>query len=115
MALKYNVGDKVLIKSLDWYNANKDEDGNIDIDYDFTFYASRSKYCGNVFTISEVFNNCYGVKDDNNKYNEYYWTDEMIECKVEEETPKFKVNDIVFVKNIKLCVCHCFFLHLFVS
>lgn len=79
--MKYEVGDRVRIKSIDWYNANKDEYGNIDINYDFTFYADRSKYCGKVFTITEVFDNCYCVKEDN---NEYFWADEMIECLVEE-------------------------------
>ena len=74
--LKYKVGDRVRINSLDWYNENKDEYGNIDINSDFTFYADRSKYCGKVFTIAEVFDNCYTVKEDN---NEYYWIDEMIE------------------------------------
>ena len=81
--LKYNVGDLVRIKSLDWYNENKDEDGNIDINCDFTFYADRSRYCGKIFTIIEVFDNSYGVKEDN---NEYCWTDEMIEGLVEDET-----------------------------
>ena len=89
--MKYEVGDKVRIKSLDWYNKNKDEDGNIDISHDFTFYADRSKYCGKVFTIDVVFDNCYTVKEDN---HEYYWSDEMIEELVEEETkPKFKEGD----------------------
>ena len=91
---KYKVGDCVRVKSLDWYNANKDEDGNIDINDDFTFYADRSRYCGKVFTISEVFDNCYGVKEDN---NEYYWTDEMIEGLVKEIKPKFKVGDKVIL------------------
>lgn len=89
--MKYNVGDRVRIKSLDWYNKNKDEDGNIDINHDFTFYADRSRYCGKVFTIVEVFDNCYAVKEDN---NEYYWSDEMIEDLAEEGTkPKFKEGD----------------------
>ena len=74
--MKYNVGDRVQIKSLDWYNENKDEYGNIDINDYFTFYADRSKYCGKVFTIAEVFDDCYTVKEDN---NEYFWIDEMIE------------------------------------
>ena len=81
--MKYKPLDKVRIKSLDWYNENKDEHGNIDISHDFTFYAPRSKYCGRVFTIDVVFDNCYTVKEDN---HEYYWADEMIEGLVEEET-----------------------------
>ena len=80
--LKYKVGDKVRVNSIDWYNKNKDEYGDIDISHDFTFYADRSKYCGRVFTISEVFDNSYFVKEDN---NEYYWSDEMFEGLVEEE------------------------------
>lgn len=89
--MNYKVGDKVRIKSIDWYNQNKDEDGNIDVSHDFTFYADRSKYCGKVFTIDEVFDNCYTVKEDN---HEYYWADEMIEGLVEEETYDFLKTDI---------------------
>ena len=90
--MKYKVGDRVRIKSLDWYNENKDEYGNIDINHDFTFYADRRKYCGKVVTISEVFDIGYSVKEDN---DEYYWTDEMIECKMEEvNTLKIQSNDM---------------------
>lgn len=91
MTLKYKVGDKVRIKSLDWYNENKDEYGNIDISHDFTFYADRSKYCGKVFTIDVVFDNCYTVKEDN---HEYYWADKMIEGLVEEEMSLDKAGQI---------------------
>ena len=30
MALKYKIGDRVRIKSIDWYNENKDKNGYID-------------------------------------------------------------------------------------
>ena len=100
--MKYNVGDRVLVKSLDWYNKNKDEDGNIDINHDFTFYADRSRYCGKVFTIVEVFDNCYAVKEDN---NEYYWSDEMIEGLVEAKTkPKFKEGDRITNGTVTLTI-----------
>ena len=85
--MEYNVGDRVRVKSLDWYNENKDEYGNIDINCDFTFYADRSKYSGKVLTISEVFDNCYGVIEDN---NEYYWIDEMFEGCVDSVEDRIK-------------------------
>ena len=89
--MRFKVGDRVRINSIDWYNANKDEYGNIDINYDFTFYADRSKYCGKIFTITEVFDNCYSVKEDN---HEYYWIDEMIEGLVEEETKPKDMGEV---------------------
>ena len=100
--MKYEVCDKVLIKSIDWYNDNKDEYGNIDISHDFTFYADRSKYCGRVFTIDAVFDNCYTVKEDN---HEYYWSDEMIEGLAEEEV-FIKANDIYNEEYSKGEYCH---------
>ena len=76
--MKYKTGDRVKIKSLDWYNENKDKYGIVYINHDFIFYAS--KYCGKVLTISKVLDNSYLVKEDN---EDYYWTDEMIEGLVE--------------------------------
>ena len=78
--MKYEVGDKVRIKSLDWYNENKDKIGLIYFDY-ANFIPEMSQYCDEILTIKRVVEGC-----------EYYcvsecifaWTDEMIECKVEE-------------------------------
>ena len=89
--MKYKVGDRVKIKSLDWYNKNKDELGKVGY---FTF--EMRKFCGQILIISEKLSNFYCMEN----IDSYIWTDEMIEGLVEDETPKFKVNDIVFVKNL---------------
>ena len=79
--MRYKVGDKVKIKSLDWYNKNKDKRGHVDYGKHL-FYFIMSQYCGKIFTISNVYSDYYLMSE--NKY-EYRWTDEMIEGLVEEE------------------------------
>lgn len=79
--MKYKAGDKVRIKSLDWYNANKDEDGRVYCSY-IGFCKEMAKYCGAVLTIMTIGNQDIGT---NQKYfmheTDYAWgfTDEMIE------------------------------------
>ena len=80
--MRYKVGDKVKIKSLDWYKTYKDE---CDVVYcgDILFIESMSKYCGKVLTIDRIFNfntTTYEMLEDSNEFN---WTDDMIECLVE--------------------------------
>ena len=79
--MKYKVGDKVKIKSLDWYNENKDKRGHVDYGKHL-FYFLMSQYCGKIFTISNVYSDYYLMSE--NKY-EYRWTDDMIEGLVEEK------------------------------
>ena len=79
--MKYKPGDKVKIKSLDWYNANKDETGRVMFDY-IGFCKEMTKYCGTVLTIMTIGNQDIGSKQ---KYfmheTDYPWgfTDDMIE------------------------------------
>ncbi len=80
--MKYNVGDRVRIKSLDWYNENKTIHGDIWFD-NAVFVGGQSLYCGCELTIRLVTKDSYYVVE-----NDYYWTDEMIECKVEDECPQ---------------------------
>ena len=89
--MKYKVGDKVRIKSLDWYNENKDG-GGIVVLSTHVFIPEMSEYCGTIVTIKDVFEDI----DDNVVYyieeNDFDWTDEMIEGLVEDESdliPKF--------------------------
>ena len=88
--MKYKPGDKVRIKSLDWYNANKDEDGRVYCTY-IGFCKEMSKYCGKVLTIMTIGNQDIGSKQ---KYfmheTDYAWgfTDEMIEGLADEPQDK---------------------------
>lgn len=81
--MRFKVGDRVRIKSLDWYNENKDEDGIVELSTHI-FTPGMSQFCGKIVTIEDVFEDI----DDNVVYYieeiDYDWTDEMIECKVEE-------------------------------
>lgn len=85
MALTYKVGDKVKIKNLDWYNANKQPNGFIMIKVDgkvSSFTPGMVKHCGAVFTIDKVMSTSaiypehYRFVEDKNTY---CWVDEMIE------------------------------------
>ena len=79
MESKYKIGDKVIVKSIGWYNDNKDYYGSVDIgDKKPKFTYAMSKYCGQVLTvddISEYEGEYYMVEDD----GVHFWADEMFE------------------------------------
>jgi hypothetical protein len=82
--MKYYSGDKVKIKSIDWYNENKDKFGKVWTSGkggQIPFDKHVSKWCGKVMTISDVRADHYTMIED----LVGYWTDEMIEGLVEEE------------------------------
>ena len=96
--MKYKVGDRVKIKSLDWFKENRNNLNEVRCGAT-VFVPKMTIHCGHIRTISKVCETqkVYYLLEDVDLYT---WTDEMIEGLVEEETPKFKVKDIVFVKNI---------------
>ena len=102
--LKYKVGDKVRIKSLDWYNENKDEYGNIDCG-DYLMIFEKSQFCGKIVTISSISDvtNSYKIEEDNGRDN---WTDEMIEGLVEEKCDYVQADntpDVIQAKTASAC------------
>ena len=84
--MKYKIGDKVRIKSLDWYNENKNKCGTIYTSNGFCFCDDMAKYCGDIMKIIDII---VDPKDSNQGYyimdNVKKWTDEMIEGLVEEK------------------------------
>jgi hypothetical protein len=70
--VKYNVGDRVVVKSLEWYNNNKNSDGTVSVPCGFV--REMAKYCGKVLTISRVGHSCYSIVG-----TPFSWSDEMFE------------------------------------
>ena len=87
--MRFKVGDRVRIKSIDWYNENKDKIGFICFDYT-NFIPEMSQYCGEILTINQVVEEYEHYRVSECAFS---WTDEMIEGLVEEETLIERVDD----------------------
>ena len=80
--MKHKVGEVVQIKSLDWYNENKDEDGWVYGEHMSSFGFDMSEYCGMKAKISEISNNQYSIDIDEGFWT---WCDYMFEEGCEED------------------------------
>ena len=94
--MRFKAGDRVRIKSIDWYNENKDEDGNIRYKRDGSAYPVffskyMSNFCGEILTIKSVFKHSYHMNETSSCE---FWTDEMIEGLVEEETEPKDIGEV---------------------
>lgn len=72
--MKHKVGDRVRIKSREWYEKNKNRAGDILCGGTF-FVDDMVCYCGNIATIASV-DRIYRLDIDN---SEFEWSDEMFE------------------------------------
>ena len=91
--MKYKVGDRVKVKSIQWFNENSDDNYNVVFANGWHFSEPMSIFCGKELIIERISHATnpphYIMKD-----NIFAWTDEMIEGLVEEENkPEFKVGD----------------------
>lgn len=74
--LKFKVGDKVRVKSLEWYNENKNLDGEIinkEGEKNEVFTKYMRCWCGDIIKIYSVKNNYYEAN------NGWFWYDWMLE------------------------------------
>ena len=80
---KLELGQKVVIKSLDWYNSNKNEHTGIVKLTTESFVSDMSEYCGKTATIVDVFKDLDGEGDIMYRidldHRDWNWTDEMFE------------------------------------
>ena len=77
--MKYKVGDKVKIKSLSWYNKNRNEYSFV-VQNRISFTYSMSEYCGKIATIASIGSNNkhYTIDIDGGEWD---WCDYMLEDK----------------------------------
>lgn len=73
--MKHKKGDKVKVKSRQWYDEKKDEDGNVFSPH-YTLVAQMAELCGKTATITAVHDHSYYINIDKCGYN---WTDGMFE------------------------------------
>ena len=77
--MRYKEGDKVIIKSREWYDKNKDESGIVTFSTDrgdYNVTKEDERFFGRVVTITYVGVGYYIIAEDDRGY---IWIDEMIE------------------------------------
>lgn len=93
--MKYKKGDKVRVKSLEWFNINKGDDGDVLCDDAVHFTPDMTPCCSKIVTISEVFLSYgYSIKGS---FKDYIWTDEMFEGFAE---PDIKITIAIPTDNV---------------
>ena len=93
--MKYKAGDRVLVKSFDWYYENRDRIDEVDCG-NATFISEMVTFCKKTVTISSVLPTLevYRIKEDGGRY---HWTDKMFEKLAEEGN---NMNNIDKLKRI---------------
>ena len=81
---KLELGQKVTIKSLEWYDSNKNAHTGVLPLSTESFVSDMSKYCGKTATIVDVFQDLDGESDATMyridlDHRDWNWTDEMFE------------------------------------
>lgn len=96
--MKFKVGDRVRVKSIDWYEKNKEKDGTIPVTKGIGFSQEMKCCCGQIFTITikEVLSKTlefYKVEE-----NTWNWCDWMLEDKIVDEVSE-KWRDCIILQG----------------
>ena len=82
METKFKEGDVIRIKSLDWYNNNKDKNGSINVTgYSCSFTKALSEFCGKCFVISKIEGTNFYLNDLSFVFYEWMFEPEKYELK----------------------------------
>lgn len=94
--LKFKKGDKVRVKSLEWYNENKDAEGLVYVDKstNITFTDEMKWMCGYVMQIKEVYDDYYEVFGYVGCWQDWMFEDEPDVEKNQEITNEQKTQDV---------------------
>lgn len=99
--MKHKIGDKVKIKSWDWYQDNNEDNGFRFNDGWFDY--EMSVYCGQTAIISEVGKDYYRLKLDNGTWHWYDWMFEDNE--INETVKEPTINDSLKDKRFHAACC----------
>lgn len=92
--MKYKPGDKVRIKSREWYDANKGSAGVVSTS--MKIVKSMVVFCGKEAVVTDIFDNCYSLNIDDGDYS---WDDEMLEDSLS-DTPEKSIISTDLIKDI---------------
>lgn len=94
---KFKVGDVVKVKSLDWYNKHKEENGYIIVERNHPFTEEMKEFCGKYFCINDISENGIYFKG----ISDFVFYDWMIEDQVYELKEVDLLKEEVDIKDPK--------------
>ena len=77
--LKFKVGDRVRVKSLEWYNDNKDAEGLVYLDKEgIVFDETMANLCGKIVQIEEINRTGYFIYGYSGFLQDWMLEDEVV-------------------------------------
>lgn len=106
METKFKKGDVVRIKSIEWYNINKDKNGSINVTgYSCSFTKALSEFCGKCFVISKIEGTNFCLNDLSFVFYEWMFEPGKYELKLLDTTKSsFEINNPFIFNAAKMSI-----------